>query len=65
MDGALITEERASIIGLEIHELKQKLLNGKLRPIKVLEAFQVEETNERLGEYTVKNETETKIFSYP
>ena len=41
MDGKLLTEEKRQILSIPILDLVEKLKDGKLAPIQVLEAYQV------------------------
>ena len=41
VDGKILTEERNSILRLPILELSEKLKQGTLLPLEVLEAYQV------------------------
>ena len=41
VDGALITPERKAILAMELEQLLSDLKDGDLKPIEVLEAYQV------------------------
>ena len=42
VDGKLLTEEKRQILSIPILDLVKKLQDGKLSPIQVLEAYQVD-----------------------